>query len=282
MGTGDRMLAGRYRIGALLGQGGSACVLSGYDTRLERPVAIKRLRPGAAANGTMRRRFEQQARAAARLTHPNAVALYDIGEDDGQTFLVMERLDARTLADRIAQGPLTLPEAAGVGVDVLAALRAAHTLGMVHRDIKPSAILFGEEGQAKVADFGGATCLEPPVGAMARGPAVAGDAAPAQVTGTPAYLAPERLAGQPATARADLFALGVVLFETLSGRQPDPAPVSVPGAPPALAAVVLRALAPRPEDRYPSAAEMSADLQAAMATITPDGVPAPAAHASTI
>lgn len=275
MGTGDRMLAGRYRIGAPLGQGGTACVLSGYDTRLERPVAVKRLRPEAAADESIRRWFEQQARVAARLTHPNAVALYDIGEDDGQTFLVMERLDARTLADRIAQGPLTPAEVAGVGVDVLAALRAGHALGMVHRGIKPSAILFGEEGQAKVAGFGGARFLEPPVGPMTHGPAGAG--APAPVRGAPAHLAPERLAGRPATAQADLFALGVVLFEALCGRRPGPAPVSVPGAPPVLAAVVLRALAPRPEDRYRSAAEMSADLQAAMATVTPEGVPAPAA-----
>lgn len=272
------MLAGRYRVGALLGRGSSACVLDGYDTRLERPVAIKRLRPDAAAIGATRPRFELEVRAAARLTHPNAVAVYDAGEDGGRTYLVMERLDGGTLADRIAQGRLRPAEAARVGADVLAALRAAHALGMVHRNIKPSNILFGEEGQAKVADFGIASGAR---GDSAGAAPASGDAVFGHVGGAPAYLAPERLANRPATARSDLFALGVVLFEAVAGRRPEPAPASVPGAPPVLAAVVLRALAPRPEDRYPSAAEMAVDLRSALVAITPDSAPASAGYAST-
>ncbi|MGH9089546.1 MAG: serine/threonine-protein kinase [Acidimicrobiales bacterium] len=258
----DRILAGRNRVSPLLGQGGSACVYDGYDTRLARPVAIKQLRPEVAADLAMRRRFEQEGRTAARLTHPNAVAVYDTGEEAGHTFFVMERLPGRSLADRIADGPMGAAEAAGVAADVLAALRAAHSLGMVHRDVKPGNILLTEEGRAKVGDFGIATSLD----LVLVGDTTMVDATVlGLVIGTPAYLAPERLTGEPATERTDLYALGVVLFETLTGAKPEPGATSVPGASPALAAVALRALSPRVADRFASAAEMAAALRAGLA-----------------
>ena len=258
-----RVLGGRYRVGPPLGQGGTACVYDGYDTRLARPVAIKQLRPEVAADVAMRRRFEQEARTAAQLTHPNAVAVYDTGEEAGQTFLVMERLPGRSLADRIREGPLGPEEAVGVATDVLAALRAAHSLGSVHRDVKPGNILLTEEGRAKVADFGIAKSLDlVPTGDTA----TADTTAFGLVVGTPAYLAPERLSGHPATERADLYALGVVLYEALTGAKPELGATAVPGAPPELAGVVVRALSPRPAGRFASAAEMAAALGAAIKT----------------
>ncbi len=256
------MLAGRYRLGPLLGQGGMAQVFDGFDTRLARPVAVKLLRAEVAAHPDMRRRFEREARAAARLSHPNVVAVYDSGEDRGLAYLVMERLPGQTLADRIARGPLPPAHVAAIGADVLAALDAAHSLGMVHRDIKPGNILIGADGRAKVADFGIAKSLElaPPAG----DPILADLTQTGLVIGTPAYLAPERMLGHPATVQADLYAAGVVLYEALTGHKPGAGPdLAAAGIPPGLARVVQRAMAARQEDRYPTARAMAADLAAA-------------------
>lgn len=260
MDSGEDVLAGRYRVGALLGRGGSACVFDGYDLRLGRPVAIKQLRAEAAADPAMRRRFEQEARTAARLSHAHAVAVYDTGRDGDQSFLVMERLPGSSLADRIAEGPLDPEPAAAIGLDVLSALQAAHALGMVHRDVKPGNILLTEDGRAKVADFGIAKSADPPLIGDTTLPDVT---ALGLVIGTPAYLAPERLTGQPATARADLYAVGVVLYEMLTGTKPPPGPREVPGVPAALAAVVVRALSPNPVGRFVTACEMASALRRA-------------------
>jgi hypothetical protein len=256
-----QVLAGRYRLGRLLGQGGMAQVLDGYDTRLARPVAVKLLLPQLAANVDMRRRFEQEARAAARINHPNVVAVYDTGEDRGRAYMIMERLPGRTLADRIREGRMPAGEVQRIGADVLAALGAAHSLGMVHRDIKPGNILFASDGRAKVADFGIAKSVE-----MAGGSdtALADLTRTGLVVGTPAYLPPERIAGSPATPRADIYALGVVLYEALTGHKPaGPGPrLEAVGVPPALVAVVRRAMATEPAERYPSVVDMASALAA--------------------
>lgn len=265
------LIAGRYRLGARLGRGGMAEVFDAFDERLQRRVALKVLRPEVAVHADMRQRFEREARAAARLSHPSVVSVYDTGEDGGRAFLVMERLPGETLADRISQGPVDQVWLRGMALDVLGALGAAHEIGLLHRDVKPGNVLITTEDRAKVADFG--------IAKMMTGNQDAdGDlTAVGLVLGTPAYLAPERLAGQQATVDTDLFALGVVLYEAAAGRKPPPGAFDptiagtgagsgdisqfAPGIDPVLARVIRRAMAPQAEDRYPSAEAMAADLR---------------------
>ena len=209
------LVAGRYRLRELLGTGGMADVYDAVDERLERPVAVKVLRPDMAAREDVRLRFESEARSAARLIHPNVVSVFDWGEDDDGAlpYLVMERLPGETLADRMqASDALDTTWVLRVAGDVLLALGAAHTAGLVHRDVKPANVLLAADGCAKVADFGIAKSLEV---------AAAADLTSTnQVIGTPAYVAPERILGQPASPQSDLYAVGVLLYEALAGRKP--------------------------------------------------------------
>ena len=246
------VLAGRYRLGERLGVGGMAEVFDGFDERLHRPVAVKLLKPAMAAQPEVRGRFEDEARAAARLTHPNVVAVYDTGEDGGAPFIVMERLPGETLAARLASGPVDPRWLRRVAGDVLQALQAAHGAGIVHRDIKPGNVLIAADGCAKVADFGIAKSME----------GTAAITGANLVIGTPAYLAPERLDGQPATVRSDLYSLGVVLYEALTGTKPPPVVWgALAGAPADLVSAVRRAMATDPADRFASAADMAAVLR---------------------
>ncbi len=274
----DVVLGGRYRLHSLLGSGGMAQVYDGWDERLARPVAVKLLRPDLAANPELGRRFELEARAAARLTHPNVVAVYDAGDDRGRSYIVMERLPGESLADRIGHGPVDLTWLRRLATEVLAALGAAHEAGIIHRDIKPANILLGSDGRAKVADFGIARVVESPLASGTAGTDTALTAV-GLVLGTPAYLAPERAMGQPATAQSDLYSLGVVLYEALTGVKPfaGATPVAIaaaaiqgaaqnpallrPDADPQLVAVIGRAMALDPSQRYPSAADMADDLR---------------------
>ena len=150
----ETVLGGRYRLGALLGRGGMAEVYDAVDERLDRPVAVKLLRPTMALRHDVRRRFESEARSAARLSHPNAVAVFDTGQDGDVPWLVMERLPGETLADRMQRGPLDADWVRRMAGDVLGALGAAHAAGLVHRDVKPGNILLDDNDCAKVADFG--------------------------------------------------------------------------------------------------------------------------------
>ncbi|HEX2038650.1 MAG TPA: serine/threonine-protein kinase [Acidimicrobiales bacterium] len=266
----ERVLGGRYRLGRLLGRGGMAEVYEGLDERLGRPVAVKVLRSGLRRRAELRERFAQEARSAARLSHPNVVAVYDTGEDDGTPFLVMERLPGETLADRLAAGPVEPEWLRRLAGDVLAALGAAHDAGVLHRDVKPGNILIAEDGCAKVADFGIAKTAEEATG---------GDTtATGMLLGTPAYLAPERIDGRPATPASDLYSLGVVLYEALAGRKPfdGDTPVAVahnvrhaevpplrgwrPDLDPTLVAVVERAMHRDPSARFAAAREMAEAL----------------------
>ncbi len=181
----------------------------GEDLLLDRPVAVKLLRRDLAEQPAMRRRFADEARAAARLSHPNVVAIHDTGEHGGVPYIVMEYLPGRSLADELADGPLEQGRACELAMQVLAALDAAHREGVVHRDVKPSNVLLTPDGIAKVADFGIAKVAE-------------SDDATTTGTlfGTPGYLAPERVAGEPATPRSDIYAVGVVLYEALTGTKP--------------------------------------------------------------
>src|SRR5437764_8210048 len=190
-------------------------VHAGTDRRLPRPVAIKLLRPDMAARSDVRLRFEAEARAAARLAHPNVFAAFATGEHDGTPYIVMERLPGRTLADVIADGPVDEDWLLPVAACVLSALGVAHAAGIVHRDVKPGNVLLTTEGSAKISDFGIAKSAE-----VATGGAAMDLTGTGQLIGTPAYLAPERLAGAPATFLSDLYAMGIVLYEALSGEKP--------------------------------------------------------------
>ena len=264
-------IGGRYRIEGPLGRGGMAEVRAGTDLRLQRPVAVKFLLPEMAAREDIRRRFEAEACAAASLTDPHAVAVYDTGEHEGLPYIVMERLPGETLADRIATGPQDPAWVRQVATEVLAALGAAHAAGMVHRDVKPGNILITADNHAKIADFGIAKSLEATDGSLDL-------TGTGQLLGTPAYLPPERLDGGPATAQSDLYSLGVVLYEALTGQCPFPGETPVatamaivagdyppldearPGLDPALVTTVSRAMATDPSQRFETAAAMAAAL----------------------
>ncbi len=268
MQSAPELIAGRYRLGALLGRGGMGEVREAHDERLGRPVAVKLLHPLMAGDDAARHRFEDEARAAAQLVHPNAVAVFDSGEHEGVLYIVMERLPGRTLADQIAEGPVAPGRGRDVGLQVLAALEAAHRAGVIHRDIKPSNILLTADGTAKVGDFG-----------IAKTADGLDHTATGMIVGTPSYLAPERLAGAPATARSDLYATGVLLYEALTGAKPfatgsplvpaaavrhEPPPrldALVPDTDPAFADAVERAMAVDPAQRFDTAAAMAAAMR---------------------
>jgi serine/threonine protein kinase len=269
------VLGGRYRLGTRLGGGGMADVYDGVDERLRRAVALKVLRPELAADPTCRRRFEAEARATARLSHPNVVAVFDSGHEGGRSYLVMERVAGETLAERIARGPVDQPWLKEMALDVLGALAAAHAAGILHRDIKPANILITPGGRAKLSDFGIAKAVDP---VSACSDAGVDPTATGLVIGTPFYLAPERLQGRPATPQSDLYSVGIVLYEALTGRKPSVADPDLPVAPasrgawppdarrfrpdadPVLIHVVTRALDPDPAARFPSAADMARAL----------------------
>jgi hypothetical protein len=261
------VIAGRYELGAALGAGGMARVFAGRDLRLDRPVAVKLVWAGA-LDPASRERFRREARASAGFSHPNAVATYDAGEDGDELYLVMELVDGPSLATRLLGGRLAVGEALAIADGVLAALGAAHTAGIVHRDVKPGNVLLGRDGTVKLADFGIARRLDERADLTSVG----------MFVGTAKYTAPEQINGEPTTAATDLYAVGVVLYEMLAGVAPydGPTPMATamaqqtapipdlgaarPDAPPAVVRAVAQAMAKRPADRFGSAAEMRAAL----------------------
>ncbi|BBY51530.1 hypothetical protein MARA_49980 [Mycolicibacterium arabiense] len=266
--TSPELIGGRYELRGVLGRGGMAEVHSAWDVRLNRPVAVKLLHPSLLGDPDSRTRFEFEARAAAGLAHPNIVVVHDSGEQPphGVPFLVMEQLPGASLADEIARGPLPVPRVRSVLADVLAGLGAAHAAGILHRDVKPANVLFAETGQAKLADFG-----------IAKSGSASLTRA-GQIFGTMAYLSPERIAGRPATPADDLYAVGAMGYEALTGAMPFPqsepaalvraiaahdvVPLQTarPDVDAGLATVIERAMAPDPSQRFSSAAEMRAAL----------------------
>lgn len=274
--TGPELLVGRYELREVLGLGGMAEVRDGWDTRLNRAVAIKRLHPALRAQPDVRSRFEAEARSAAALSHPNIVAVHDYGEDDGTPFIVMERLPGRTLGDVIAAGPMSPAQVRSMLDEVLAALEVAHAAGVLHRDIKPGNILLSADANSlKVADFGIAK-----TGGAAH-------TTTGQIIGTLAYMSPERVAGAPASVADDLYAVGVMAYEALLARrafpQDNPAAVARaimddPPPPvtafrtdvdPVLAAVIERAMVRDPRQRFTSATQMRAALAGAVPVTAP-------------
>lgn len=280
-------LADRYEVRDLLGRGGMGDVYDGWDRRLERPVAIKILSSDLAAQSDVRGRFEHEARAAAMLVNSKAVAVYDTGEHGGIPYIVMERLPGRTLADELAQGPLPQDKVRAILLDMLEAVAAAHDAGIIHRDIKPSNVLLTTSGTAKIADFGIAKSTEQNLTQTG------------SLVGTAAYLSPERVMGSRAGPRSDIYSVGVVGFEALSGRTPfqadttlglvraimdDPVPAIkslVPEVEEDLASAIDKATQKRPEHRFESARAMAAALKPASAgTGPPAGPTTPSARRS--
>ena len=267
--TAPSLVGGRYRIDGMLGEGGMARVFDAFDERLERPVAVKILRSEIQALPGMRQRFQQEALIAARLIHPHIVAVLDFGEDQASSYLVMERLPGSTLRDEIiARGPLPTQRALGITAETLGALAAAHRFGVLHRDIKPGNILLQEDGHTKISDFGIAKSsdfrldLDFPTDDMTN---------TGVVLGTPGYLAPERKSGQPATVQSDLYSVGAVMVETLTGRRLAPGVAATDELPAPLRDIARRALATDPRNRFASASEMLRTLRLGAAEPTSAG-----------
>jgi serine/threonine-protein kinase len=266
------VLDGRYRLDARIARGGMATVYSGFDLRLDRPVAVKVMHASLAEDEAFVERFRREAKSAARLSHPNVVAIYDQGEDDGRVYLVMEHVTGTTLRALLREhGHLSPGQSLDIADGVLTALAAAHAAGLVHRDVKPENVLVTPDGGVKVADFGLARAIEASHYTVADG----------TLLGTVAYLAPEQVATGAADPRADLYALGVVLFEMLTGAVPysggtplnvayrhvnedvpDPA-----GVPRAVSNVVRAATRRDLDERYPDAQAMLSAVRRARSSL---------------
>lgn len=265
------LLGGRYRIERELGAGGMARVYQAHDTAIDRFVAVKVLREQFEDDPVFRERFAREARAAGRLSHPNIVAVYDVGRENGSSYIVMQLVNGKTLRDLLNEhGRLPVSKVAEIGSQIANALGFAHAQGVIHRDVKPENILVTQSSEktgqgrgklwAYLADFG-----------IARGLEEAALTSSNDVFGTVPYLSPERGSGQPATPSSDIYALGIVLYECLAGRRPfqGESPVAIamahatqpvpsirainPAVPASIERIILRALAKRPADRFSSA-----------------------------
>jgi sugar lactone lactonase YvrE len=278
---------GRYQVLRPLGQGGMATVYRARQTGLSRDVAIKMIEPGLADESAFRARFRREAIAAANLRHPHILAVVDYGEEDGVPYLVTELLDGGRLAERRGDAPLTVPEVVALLRPIGDALDYAHARGMLHRDVKPTNVLFDRDGRAVLADFGLVALFD----AASADPAlpetlIARPTTTGAFVGTPAYMAPEQGMGRAGTA-TDRYALGVIAYELLTGALPytgatpyavmrahesEPLPgprTRNPALPAAVETVLQRALAKRPEDRYASAASFMAALESTAAPAPP-------------
>jgi eukaryotic-like serine/threonine-protein kinase len=268
------VIAGRYELQELLGTGGMSSVYRAHDTLLERDVALKILHEHHHEDEEYVERFRREARAVAQLSHPNIVTVIDRGEADGRQFIVFEYVEGRTLKDVVDAGPLDVAEALGVTIAIARGLGFAHEHGIVHRDVKPQNVILDGEGEVKVTDFGIARSLD-----------VEGVTESGTVLGTSNYIAPEQASGQPVDLRTDVYSLGVVLFELLTGEAPftgesfvavamqhvnEPAPSVLDrrrDVPTRVALAVDRALEKDPADRFESMAEFAGELEACLAAL---------------
>ncbi|MCD2517146.1 protein kinase [Massilia sp. G4R7] len=271
---------GRYQMVRVLGRGAMGLVYEGFDPRLERKVAIKVISTAALADSELRAsyssRFVQEAQAVARLNHPHIVGLYDFGEEDGVAYMVMELVRGEELAAYFDMSQdfhldFTLEDAVRMTCELLEALGYAHLHGVIHRDVKPANVMLSHDLRVKLTDFG-----------VARMAAVSPDQTGAEMVGTPSFMSPEQITGQAVGPQSDLFAAGIILYQFLTNERPfrgsgvfavqqkilydQPVPPSVlnPLLSPAFDSVLMRALAKRPEERYPDAAAFREDLRRAL------------------
>ncbi|HUR48838.1 MAG TPA: Stk1 family PASTA domain-containing Ser/Thr kinase [Acidimicrobiales bacterium] len=290
--TETQVWSGRYELVRKLARGGMAEVFLARDLLLDRPVALKVLYPELSRDPTFVERFRREAQAAANLSHPNIVSVYDWGEEDGTYFIVMEFVDGESLASLVHRaGALQADEAAEIGAEIAAALAVAHRGNMVHRDVKPGNVLIDRNGQIKVTDFGIARAVNTTENLTQ----------PGSVMGTATYFSPEQAQGQRIDPRSDVYSLGVVLYELVTGAPPFSAdsPVAVaykhvredpvlpsrrnPDVPADFERIVLTAMAKNPDDRYANALELRDDLvrfrQGRPVAAAPTYTPAPAPRA---
>jgi non-specific serine/threonine protein kinase len=266
---------GRYRVTRRLGQGGMGVVYAAYDDRLERDVAIKRIRD-AAGDSALRERLLREARAAARINHPNICHVYELAEERGELYLVMELLEGEALEQRLTRDRMPVAEALRLTLGVLSALEALHARGIIHRDLKPSNVFLTPHG-VKLLDFG----LARPVAEQFKTDMALTQ--PGTLMGTPRYMSPEQWEGEQLTPASDLFAVGAILFEMLAGKPAFPGsnvievfravaiaePPALTGGPEVMAAdrIIQLAIAKRPADRYPDAATMAREVREALALV---------------
>ena len=268
------LIAGRYELEKLVGSGGMSNVFRAHDRLLERTVALKILHEQFTRDDDYVERFRREARAVAKLAHPNIVTVIDRGEQDGRQFIVFEYVDGPNLKDLTRNGPLEVRDAIGLTLQVARALSFAHDRGLVHRDVKPQNVLLNEDGQAKVTDFGIARSLD-----------VQGVTQTGTVLGTSDYIAPEQARGQKVDPKTDIYSLGAVLYELLVGEVPfsgdnfvavamrhvsEPAPSVLdarPDCPARLDFAIQRAMAKDPDDRFASMNDFVAELEACLAEL---------------
>jgi CheY-like chemotaxis protein len=272
-----------FRVTGEMGRGGMGVVYRARDVRLDRDVALKVLPPELVADPERRRRFLQEARAAAGLSDPHIAVVHEVDDEDGIAFIAMELVAGESLADRLARGRLPLATCLDLATQIAAGLASAHAQNVVHRDLKPANILLDAQGHVKIIDFGLAKLVRPrpPFESGADTPAW-GDTDPGRILGTAAYMSPEQVRGAEVDARSDLFAFGALLYEMLSGEPAfrrdtgvetlhavlkEPAPrlreAGLGASAPVLQRVLDRCLAKDPADRYPSAGELLSDLREA-------------------
>jgi serine/threonine-protein kinase len=265
------VIAGRYEIQALLGAGGMGRVYRALDRELRDVVALKVLHRDFVASAEMLERFRQEVRLARRVTHRNVARTFDIGEHEGEKFLTMELIVGEPLSSRLASGLLPIPETIAIAREIVAGMAAAHAVGVVHRDLKPDNVLIEKSGRVVVTDFGIARTDLPDGASKTAG----------RLVGTPAYMSPEQVSGQPVDGRADIYAFGAILFEMITGARAWPGESALavasarllkpppdprrhrPGLSPDLAAVVLTCLARDRDQRYASDAELDRALASA-------------------